>query len=180
LLQAAGRVGRDGEYIDAKMMTFCLKDDELLKPNPGLKNAETVLRGYLESGVAIDSSLVTEAIEKEIKLYGLESICEQLTDAEKQRKFPCVSEKFKVIDDDTRIVVVNEELVQDIRYGKIDWRYLQQNSLQIATYKLTKMKVREIKNGCGIYYWHLGYNDFIGYMDGIVGTNSLSKGTLIV
>jgi hypothetical protein len=180
LLQAAGRVGRDGEYVDAKMMTFCLKDDELLKSNPGLKNAEAVLREYLKSGVVIDSSLVTEAIEKEIKLYGLESICAQLIDAEKLRRFPLVSQNFKVIDSDTRIVVVSEELERDIRYGKIDWRYLQQNSLQIAKYKLDQMKAREIKEGCGIYYWYLGYDAFIGYMDGIVGTNSLSKGTLII
>ncbi|MDR3293352.1 MAG: CRISPR-associated endonuclease Cas3'' [Clostridiales bacterium] len=166
LLQASGRINRNGEYGVSEMHTFCLAENEMLKSNPRIKNAATVLREYLERGVTIEPSLVTDAIEKEIKLYGIASIGKKLIDKEKEQNYPFVNDNFKVIDNNTRLAVVDEIIADKIRSGHINWRELQQNSVQIAHYKLSELRIPQIADG--IYSWNLSYDKFIGYMSGVI------------
>ena len=166
LLQAAGRVNRNGEYGVSEMHTFCFAENERLKSNPGLKNATAVLRNFIEAGTNIEPSLTTKAIEQEIKLYGSDSISKKLLDNEREKNFPFVNCTFKVIDSDTCIAVVDNAIVTNIRKGHINWRELQQNSLQIANYKLQNLHIPQIANG--IYHWNRKYDNFLGYMAGII------------
>jgi CRISPR-associated endonuclease/helicase Cas3 len=178
LLQASGRVNRGGFYSDAEMWTFCLAESESLKSNPGLKNAAAVLRGYFDGETAIAPSLVTAAIEKEIKLYGMNSTHKKLIKSENEKNFPYVNDNFKVIDSNTRIAVVDDEAASAIINVHADWHYLQQNSLQIAKCKLDELHVPQIANG--IYHWTLGYDDFLGYMHGVIKANTLAHDPLII
>ncbi|MDR3310381.1 MAG: CRISPR-associated protein, partial [Oscillospiraceae bacterium] len=178
LLQASGRVNRGGIYPDAEMWTFCLAEGESLKSNPGLKNAAAVLRGYFDKDTAIAPSLVTAAIEREIKLYGMNSTHKKLIKGEDEQDFPYVNDNFKVIDSDTRIAVVDGEAVPAIIDGHADWHYLQQNSLQIAKFKLDELCVPQIANG--IYRWTRGYDAFLGYMLGVINANTLARDPLII
>ncbi|MGV8049589.1 MAG: CRISPR-associated endonuclease Cas3'' [Anaerolineaceae bacterium] len=166
LLQAAGRVNRNGEYGVSEMHTFCLAENESLKSNPGLKNAAAVLQNFIEAGTNIEPSLTTKAIEREIKLYGSNSIGKKLLDNEYEKKFPFVNYNFKVIDSDTRIAVVDNAIVNNIRNGHINWCELQRNSLQIAYYKLQDLHMPQIADG--IYHWNRKYDNFLGYMAGII------------
>lgn len=70
------------------------------------------------------------------------------------------------IDSDTRISVVDSTTADNIRKGSINWHELQQDSLQIAYYKLQDLHIPQIADG--IYHWNLKYDDFLGYMAGIV------------
>jgi CRISPR-associated endonuclease/helicase Cas3 len=178
LLQAAGRVNRGGLYDDAEIWTFCLVDGELLKSNPGQKNAAAVLRSYFDGGAAITPSLVTAAIEREIKLYGMNSTHKKLIIGEYEKNFPYVNDNFKVIDSDTRIAVVDGESVSALISSHANWHYLQQNSLQIAKFKLDELRVPQIANG--IYRWTLGYDAFLGYMLGVIHANALARDPLII
>lgn len=177
LLQVAGRVNRNGEYGVSKLHTFCLLENERLKSNPGLKNAAAVLRDYIEMGMCIEPSLTTEALEKEIKLYGSDSTCKKLLENERVRNFPFVNKMFKVIDSDTRITVTDDIFAADIRKGYINWQELQKNSLQIAYYKLQDLHIPQIADG--IYHWTLKYDDFLGYMAGIID-NLKSKDEILI
>lgn len=178
LLQAAGRVNRNSEYGLSEMYTFCLAENERLKSNPGLKNAAAVLREYIETGINIEPSLTTKAIEREIKLYGSDSISKKLLDKEYEKNFPFVNNNFKVIDSDTRIAVVDDAIADSIRYGHIDWRDLQRNSLQIAYYKLQELHIPQIAEG--IYHWNLEYDNFLGYMAGIIENLKYTDEVLII
>jgi CRISPR-associated endonuclease/helicase Cas3 len=177
LLQAAGRVNRNGEYGVASMFTFCLAENEMLKSNLGLKDAASVLRGFIEREAIIEPLLVTKAIESEIKLYGMDSLHRTLLKQEAERNFPFVNEKFNVIDTDSRITVIDDAIVKKICSGHINWRELQRNSLQVACYKLRELHIPQIVDG--IYHWNLEYDKFIGYMSGVIEMKKFD-GVLIV
>lgn len=178
LLQVAGRINRNGEYGVSELYTFCLAENERLKSNPGLKNAAAVLRDLMGAGTNIEPSLTTWAIERELKIYGSDSMSKKLPNHECKKNFPFVDKNFKVIDSDTRITVVDGSTADNIRKGHINWRELQQNSLQIAYYKLQDFRIPQIADG--IYYWNLKYDDFLGYMAGVIDNLKYETGVLII
>lgn len=178
LLQAAGRINREGLFEDSEIWTFCLAEDKMLKINPGMKESAAILRGYFECDMEINPELSTKSIEDEIKMYGVSSNYIKLVDNEALQNFRIVEEKFKVIDTNTRIVVVNQELADRIRYGEIDWRELQKDSVQIAKYKLDELKTPQVLEN--IYRWNLKYDDFLGYMAGIVQLKKYEGEAMII
>lgn len=166
LLQASGRVNREGIPVDSEMWTFCIAEDGMLKLNPGLKQSAAVLKGYFERDITITPELSTQSISDEIALYGLSGKHKKLISAEESCNFRQVEQDFKVIDTDTRLVVVDSAVANRLKYGKIDWRELQRVSVQIAKYKLLELKTPMIMDN--IYRWNLEYDDILGYMAGIV------------
>jgi len=166
LLQASGRVNREGLLEDAEMWTFCILEDGMLRHNPGLKEAATVLKEYFEGDRIIVPELSTQSLADEIALYGLSKKHEKLVTDEKLQKFPQVEQAFKVIDSDTRLVVVDPTVAKRLQYGKVDWKELQKVSVQIAKYKLDELRTPMIMDN--IYRWNLEYDGFLGYMAGIV------------
>ena len=178
LLQAAGRVNREGSVADAEIWTFCLAEDKMLRTNPGMKESATVLRGYFESNVEINPELSTKSIEDELELYGVAEKHKKLVDNEMLQNFPFIEEKFRVIDTDTRIVVIDSDMADGICRGNIDWKELQKNSVQIAKYKLDELRTPIIIDS--IYKWNLDYDGFLGYMSGIVKLKKYSGGAIII
>jgi len=166
LLQAAGRVNREGMFFDSEMWTFIMERDKLLKNNPDIKDAASILKGYLEKQAEISPELSTRSISSEIKLRGEDGIYNKLLKHECLCNFRLVEDDFVVIDSDTCIAVVDSAIAERIRCEKTDWRELQNNSVQIARYKLKETKAPELVPG--IYQWNLSYNSFLGYMAGIV------------
>ncbi|MFA5657694.1 MAG: DEAD/DEAH box helicase [Oscillospiraceae bacterium] len=178
VLQAAGRVNRDGDAANAEMWVFRIAEDGLLKQNPGLKNAAAVLQSYLESGMRISPDLTTKSIADEIALYGMKDINKRLVNNESLQNFKSVERDFKVIDSDTRLAVVNEDIVTKLRNSTIDWRNLQKESVQIAKYRLDEMRIPRIIDE--IYYWNCGYDNFLGYMAGIFHQKKIEGQVLLV
>ena len=166
LLQASGRVNRSGEYGIAEMNTFFLAENKHLKSNPGLKNAASVLRDFIEEDISIEPILTTRAISRELKMYGSHPMSKKMLDNESNKNFLFVNDNFRVIDGKTSITVVDKTIANEIRSGYIDWQSLQQNSIQIADYKLQKLGIPKISEE--IYQWNLGYDDFLGYMAGVL------------
>lgn len=178
LLQAAGRVNREGTFPKSEMWTFCILEDGMVKLNPGLKESAAVLKRYFESKIAIVPELSTQSISDEIVLYGLSGKHKRLVDAESNLNFPQVENDFKVIDTDSRLVVVEVTVASQLKYGKIDWRGLQKVSVQIAKFKLDELKTPIIVDN--IYRWNLDYDGFLGYMAGIVKLKKYSGGVMII
>ncbi len=165
-LQACGRVDREGIYKTSQMWAFSIVEDGKLKKNPGLEQAASVLRDFFESGAEISPALCTEAIEREIRKYGVDDEFGMLPQKEEVLAFEYVSDNFKVIDSDSRIVIVDEDLKKRILYGKTDWQEIQRETVQISRYLLKKCHTPEIMRG--IYAWNLEYDSFIGYMAGVL------------
>ncbi|MEA1960308.1 MAG: DEAD/DEAH box helicase family protein [Bacillota bacterium] len=178
LLQASGRVNREGVLSNSEMWTFCILEDGMLKLNPGLKESAAVLKGYFEGDRTIAPELSTQSIADEIALYGLLGRHKKLIDNEEVQKFPQVEHDFKVIDSDTRLVIVDSTVAKRLQYGKVDWRELQKVSVQIAKYKLDELRTPMIMDN--IYRWNLEYDGFLGYMAGIVKLEKYSGEAIIL
>jgi len=178
LLQAAGRVNREGSYADSEIWTFCITEDRMLKINPGIRESAAVLRKYLEQGKSISPELSTQSIADEIALYGLSGKYKKLVINEGLLNFPWVEKEFKLIDTDTRIVVVEPRVAEKLRHGQIDWRGLQKVSVQIAKYKLDELRAPVLVEN--IYGWNLDYNNFLGYMAGIIKLKKFEGEVMII
>lgn len=166
LLQASGRVNREGLYNDSEMWTFCIAEGGDLKINPCMKGAATVLKQYLEKGITIVPELSTQSIKEEIALYGLSGVNKKLIINEELMNFRWIDQWFKVIETDSRIVVVDPDVVKKLRCKQLNWQDLQKVSVQIAKYKLDELKTPMVVDN--IYSWNLEYDNFLGYMAGII------------
>jgi CRISPR-associated endonuclease/helicase Cas3 len=178
LLQASGRVNREGLLEGSEMWTFCISEDGMLKLNPGLKESSRVLKRYFEMNQTIAPELSTQSIADELALYGLSKKSMKLVYDENLQNFQQVEHDFEVIDTDTRLVVVGSSVAERLQYGKIDWKELQKVSVQIAKYKLDELRTPIIIDK--IYKWNLDYNNFLGYMAGIVELKKYSGGAIII
>lgn len=166
LLQSSGRVNREGSFSDSEMWTFCILEDGLLKLNPGIRESADVLRRYFEANKNIIPELSTQSLADEIAQYGLSRIYKRLIENENNQNFQQVEQEFKVIDTDACLVVVDPIVADRLLYGGVDWKELQKVSVQISRYKLNELKTPLILDG--IYKWDRAYDNFIGYMAGII------------
>jgi len=150
----------------------------MLKLNPGLKESAAVLKRYLEENKTITPELSTQSLADEIALYGLSGKHRKLVTDEELQNFCKVERDFKVIDSDTRLVIVDLSVARRLQFGKVDWRELQKVTVQIAKYKLDELKTPMIMDN--IYLWNLEYDDFLGYMAGIVKLKKYRGEALII
>lgn len=179
LLQASGRVNREGLFPDAEMWSFCIAEGKLLIHNPGFQAACSVLKKYLERNEPISPALSTQAISDELSMSGKPSKkLKKLLGSEDSSEFRVIEREFKVIDTDTVLAVVDSVLAERLRFGKITWRELQTMSVQIAKTKLIEYPLPEIQEG--IYHWNYGYDDFLGYMAGFLKLKKLADEDLFI
>lgn len=175
LLQTAGRVNRHDHINVETVWTITLKDIELLKANTAMIDSSKVLLELISEGHFISPDLCTNALKREIRLAGTFSY--SLLKSEEGLRFPQVEKDFKVIASDTRIVVVGEDIVNKLEnYLPVDWRDIQKSSVQIWGYRLDNLRIPEVLGHPGIYKWTYAYNDFIGYMAGILSVEKIKQG----
>ncbi|MBP7231618.1 MAG: DEAD/DEAH box helicase family protein [Syntrophaceae bacterium] len=167
LLQTAGRVNRHNNVGAAVVWSVILKENGDLKKNPGLHDSSKVLLEILEDGNTISPELCTTALKREIRLNG--HFLSVLKEHEERLRFPQVEKEFRVIASDTRTVVVGEELIRKLgSHYPVDWRDIQNSSVQIWGYRLDSLCIPEFERYPGMYKWIYEYNDFLGYMAGVL------------
>lgn len=167
LLQAAGRVNRHGNSSNAEMWSFSLRDDSALTRNKGMECSAAVLSSYFEKGIPIVPELSTRSMNDEIILDdSCMKTIRHLMEQEDAMQFQTVDHAFTVIDSDTVPAVIDDSLAEVIAREKSDWHTLQKNSVSIRRYKIKEWHLKEIADG--VYQWTLGYDDFLGYMHGVL------------
>lgn len=166
LLQAAGRVNRNGLDDDAVIWTFKMQRDVMLTYNKGIKESAYVLKHYLQKGVSISPELGTISIRDELRRQTVSDDAKCLLEAETFWRFPEVQEKFRVIDDNTVLVVADSSLKEQLRYGGCDWKIIQRKAVSVRRERVEQLHLPPIIDG--VYDWNLGYDDFLGIMRGIL------------
>ena len=81
-------------------------------------------------------------------------------------QFQTLDREFEVIDNDTVPAVVDATLAKAIASGKGDWSTLQKKSVSIRRAKVKPWNMKAIAGD--VYQWTLGYDDFLGYMYGVL------------
>lgn len=97
-------------------------------------------------------------------------LTERLREAERQCDYPEVSRLGRVIDADTKVVVVDPILAERIaRRERVGFRCLLNGSVQLWIHQIYKLNVSNSPHSPDLYIWKLGYDpNFLGIMDGII------------
>lgn len=178
LLQAAGRVSRGGEYADATIWSFSMREDEdKLTKNPSLNIPVSVLKDFFRKGKQIEIGLCTEAIEKELDQSLIQ---DELVEWEANCFFAKVQEEYHVIENDTALLIPDKELAEKVKYGVCDWKVFQKMGVSVRAAKARSNKLKEIIPGEKVYYWDYGYDSFLGIMRGELDRLRAEKGVLIL
>lgn len=180
LLQAAGRVNRHGEYSTAEMWSFALVCDKMLTQNKSLQCSASVLEKYLKSEVEITPELSTKSLEDEITVEGgvtLKKI-NYFIDLENAMSFSSLDKEFEPIENDTVIAVTDDRVADEIAHGGGNPHKIQLCSVNIRRDRAAAYELSEILPE--VYRWTLGYDDFLGYMRGVLDRRKFETGFLNV
>ncbi len=178
LIQIGGRVNRHGNNARAEVFDFRVNDPHM-KNNPQLVTSRNVLKTLFEEKyfeTKNPTEIVTEAMRRELMSdFGdFEKMSLEIIKHEKTNDYPEVAKLCKVIDADTRLVVIASNIIEALkRDEKVDQVELIRNSVQIRFFKISTKQFNSfcepINNNGEIYSW-LGKYDgrFLGYMEAIV------------
>jgi len=191
LIQTGGRVNRHAKGPDATVWDFRVLDS-MLSQHPGFTLSRRVLDKLFDDGAVRNLTpheLAKEAMRREVTESGRNK-AKEICVAESEMEYPEVAALCRVIDTDTRIVVIDPLLVKALRGGeRVGYRELLRNSVQIWARKIDQLPVAPIlvsqtrrHDSNALYEWKAGYDpDFLGYMSGLIPLlEGLQQGCFIV
>lgn len=173
LLQTAGRVNRHGKKELCDVYDF-RTDDKLLNKHPAFERARHVLDEMCDNGLLLKfgpDAAASEAFNREIEtgIPGTRAI--DVMKAEKEMDYPTVGKLNRVIDADTKLVVVDTDLADAIRKRRsVSARELLRNSVQMWAQKIEQLALEPLCQSREIFgLGSCAYDpDFLGYMAGVV------------
>ena len=172
LIQVGGRVRRHSEKFEPTLIDFRM-EASLINRHPAFTLSSQILeRLFLENKIETDSpaDLVTEALRREL-MSDTDTKHQRLQKMEADMDYPDVDRLYKVIADNTQVIVVDSKLIERLENGeKINPREINRSSVQIWRDKVRKTSAFEIK-GCPSLFG-LPEDDydksFLGYMKGML------------
>lgn len=175
LIQIGGRTSRGDEFNDAEVWDLLLRDDRF-RSNPSISPSRQALDRFTvdELNHLHSTELATLAMRREWT-SGAEERARQLIELEKGMEYPSVSMECRVIDTNTRTVIIDESLAEAVRRGdKVSRTELMKYSVQIWANKIDKLDLQPVfhsvrSSDSNIYMWQYEYDpDFLGYMKGVL------------
>lgn len=173
-IQVGGRVNRHGEYSHSgrsPVYDFALTGRAIIQ-HPGTNISADVLRDLMLKDLLNTDSPAntgTKAMIEELKFAG-GLPADPLAKAESERDYPRVRELGRVIEADTRFVVVDHNLKERLKERlPVDFRTLLQGSVQLWAHKIDKLRLKQLPGRKEIFVWPYDYDpDFLGYMKDVL------------
>ena len=171
LIQTGGRVNRNCEYEQSTIYDFALRGEGITQ-HPGARVSGNILRELVTQGSIGDSNpadIVTMAMALEIDRMG--GLSENLlVRAESKRNYPEVQRLGRVIDSDTRLVIVDDYLKQRLdNHDRISFVDLLRGSVQLWSNKVDALGLCRAPGYRDVYVWNDDYDpNFLGYMSGVL------------
>lgn len=187
LIQIGGRANRNAEWPDGVLIYDFVVDDDGsgLKPHPAARVPADVLRALFAegrlAGQVDPAAIVTEALQREIRDLSHKGET-ALAKAERTRNYPDVAECGRVIDTDTRLVVVDHALKHQLTARKrVPVRKLLAGSVQIWAHKLDQLGLDPVPGRADVWWWPHEYDaNFLGYMAGALKLLSIQNGATFI
>lgn len=175
LLQLAGRVNRNSEHKDADVWTIILNpDDSGVTKNPSFDISSRILRDFFNQNMTISPTLCTEAMKREVRESA--GISEILMKQESIYGFRTVEEKFKVIEDQSQLAIIDKQIIQKIQnYEDVSWREIQNGSVRVREKILKHLAIQESRRYPGLWLWDAEYSSFLGYMEAVLKLEKIDK-----
>jgi len=182
-LQPAGRINRHFSEDDSVLYVFTTTGSAFNKHPAADTFAlfECFDKNWFET--KSPSELMQSAIMSQWRKSVDRNIVEQMRRDERQYNFEIINQNFKVIEADTRTVLISDSIREEIEnYEKVSWQEIQKNSVQLWGTKITKLALREIRD-TGIYFIDedLYDSELLGVMKFILGVEDFLRdgGTVI-
>ena len=171
LFQIGGRVNRHGNSETAEIWDFRVIDP-LLNHHPAFQTSRSVLKKMFEEQLIQHLSpteAVTEAMRREIMSDSNET-AEIIKKCEQKCDYPQVAKLYRVINADTRIVVIDKDIIAALeKWEKVSTLDLLRNSIQLWTQKIKALSLESIRGHDELYKWTAPYDpDFLGFMAGVL------------
>jgi CRISPR-associated endonuclease/helicase Cas3 len=175
LLQLAGRVNRNSEHKEADVWTIILNaNDSSVTRNPIFDTSSRILRDFFDKKMTISPALCTEALQREVRESA--GISAELVKQESIYGFKTVEGKFRVIEDQSQLAVVDKQLIEKIKnYEYVSWREIQNGSVRIREKILRKLSIQESRRYPGVFLWTAEYSPFLGYMEALLKLEKIDK-----
>jgi len=95
---------------------------------------------------------------------------ETIKECEQKCDYPQVAKLYRVIDADTRIVVIDKDIIAALeKWEKVSTLDLLRNSVQLWVQKIQSLSLEVIKGHEELYKWTAPYDpDFLGFMAGVL------------
>lgn len=185
LLQTAGRVNRSAEYDSSgssAVYDFAISDTHISQ-HPAAKYSASIVYESFENGRIhshAPARLVTDAMREEIDRQGGIGT-DKLGRAEDARDYPEVKRLGRVIDADTRLVVVSKRLKRRLLERKpVNSRILLRHSVQIWSNKVREFGLEQFPDR-EIYFWNYAYEpEFLGYMAGVLESHDFAANGAVI
>lgn len=186
LIQIGGRGNRNFEWSEGvTVYDFLVSHIDGLKDHPAAAISAEVLYDLFRNNEfkkAVDpAQLVTLAMRKEIRRPGQPHENALLT-AENEKRYPEAAKYGKVIDADTRLVVVDQDLRNRIiARERVSMQELLSGSVQIWTNKIDRLGLDSLPGRDEIFWWPHAYDPtFLGYMEGALFLEGVAEGAAII
>jgi CRISPR-associated endonuclease/helicase Cas3 len=178
LVQIGGRVNRHGERDQGEVWDF-ISHDPLLTKHPDFRHERDVVELLFQKQMWGQdlTLLMTFALEEEFKRRSKEDKIEELLKKERVGSYPSVAKLTRLIQTDTRLVVIDSNIADAIEDGeRIDRRSLVANSVQMWLSKIQKLALKKIGFTDELYRWDYEYDaESIGIMKGVLAQERINR-----
>ncbi len=173
LIQTGGRVRRNNENFIGTLLDFKIQSP-LYNCHPAFTLASQILEKLFEENrIETDSpsDLITEALRREL-MSDTNEKHQRLMKMEDEMDYPEVANLYKVIASDTRLVIVDKELIKKLeKHEIVSSKEINRKSVQLWLNKINKLEIGFVKGyeNSGLYEWSYDYDPaFLGYMKGVL------------
>jgi len=178
-IQLGGRVNRQCEYgWNCEVWCFYIKKDGFLREHKHFKTSADVLAKLFDEG-KIAPDFCTEALRREIRERNVESVRNNpVIQAENRADYPNVAKLFRVIEDGEMFtVIVDEGFKERLENGEKPTREeMQTLTVRMREYQIEALRLPRIRGYEDLFFCYPDYYDnFLGYMRGILQVISVSK-----
>lgn len=182
LIQLGGRVNRSAKWEDEPfVLDFTFKEDKRFPDNPSLKPSQEALEALFANGdisheKPCDLSAICLAALKEEFRAGTQATAADLIRVEHEANYPEVAKQCRVIQSNTRTIVVDSQIAERIRMRKpVPRLNVIRNSVQMYHTKIEKLGIPQIRPDLDIYRLPDSWDydpDFLGYMSDTIRSDT--------
>ncbi len=170
LAQLGGRVNRHGGRGGCVVWDFTT-NDPLLSRHPEFDATRRVVHELFRENLwnAMGATeLMTEALYRELVERSVEKEIEEIRKADKELSYSELAKLTRLIQADTRLVVVDGTLMQLLSFReKVGWKKLQEGSVQLWSRKIHKLRLEPMPGLPDVFQWGYEYDpNFLGIMEG--------------
>ena len=174
LIQLGGRVNRAANRgDDCTVLDFDFADVQTYPDNPTLKPSKEALeRLFADGRIGPDqpcdlASVCLAAMKAEFR-PGAQQSSLSLVNAENERDYPTVAAECRVIQTETKTVVVDPSIISRLKsYERVPQLEVVRHSVQMFNAKIEKLALPSITNDSDLFYLPESWSydpDFLGYM----------------